>query len=132
MWESAVRALVDDSMNKALPIAMNEGSGGEELSVTVLVCGSSGRFNGFEYVDEELMREALDVYVSVGCYVPRAFGVRGNGARLAVVGQGRDVANAKYSDWVRSVLCFQSLSLAAEKIEIKGKKVKVILTLVLI
>ncbi|KAF5453473.1 hypothetical protein F2P56_028374 [Juglans regia] len=101
MWESAVRALVDGSMNKALPIAMNERSGGEELSVTVLVCGSSGRFNGFEYVDEELMHEALDVYVSVGCYVPRAFGVRGNGARLAVVGQGRDVANAKYSDWVR-------------------------------
>ncbi|KAG2723582.1 hypothetical protein I3843_02G154400 [Carya illinoinensis] len=101
MWESAVRALVDDSMNEALPIAMNERSGGEELSVTVLVCGSSGRFNGFEYVDEELMREALDVYVSVGCYVPRAFDVRGNGARLAVVGQGRDVANAKYSDWVR-------------------------------
>lgn len=106
MWESAVRALVDDSMNKALPMAMNERSVGEELSVTVLVCGRTDRFNGFEYVDEELMREALDVYVSVGCYVPRAFGVRGNGARLAVVGHGRDVANAKYSDWVRSVCLF--------------------------
>jgi hypothetical protein len=29
------------------------------------------------------------------------FGVKGNGARVAVVGPGRDIAEAKYSDWVR-------------------------------
>ncbi|PIN23115.1 hypothetical protein CDL12_04164 [Handroanthus impetiginosus] len=36
-----------------------------------------------------------------GGYVPSVFGVRGNVARLAIVGRGRDFANAKYSDWVR-------------------------------
>nr|GEY95813.1 D-aminoacid aminotransferase-like PLP-dependent enzymes superfamily protein [Tanacetum cinerariifolium] len=34
-------------------------------------------------------------------YTPLAFGVQKNGAHLAVVGHGRDVANVKYSDWVR-------------------------------
>lgn len=29
------------------------------------------------------------------------FGIRGNGAQLAVAGYGRNVAAAKYSDWVR-------------------------------
>ena len=58
------------------------------------------------YDDDERVCRALDVYIYVGSYVIPAFGVRGNGARLAVVGRGRDVANAKYSDWVRSVCMF--------------------------
>ncbi|XP_059457242.1 uncharacterized protein LOC132187087 isoform X2 [Corylus avellana] len=100
-WESAVRALVNDPMNKVLPVAVNERSGEEEFSVTVLVSGNSERLCGIENVDEERACEALDACVYVGSYVPRLFGVRGNGARVAVVGHGRDVANAKYSDWVR-------------------------------
>ncbi|KAB1218035.1 hypothetical protein CJ030_MR3G014555 [Morella rubra] len=101
MWESAVRALVDGSMKKVLPIVMNERNGGEELSVTVLVSGNSERLGRIGKVGEERLSEALDVHVYVWGYVPRAFSVRGNGARVAVAGRGRDVANAKYSDWVR-------------------------------
>lgn len=101
MWELAVRALVNDSMNKVLPIVMKERSDREELSVTTLVSGNSERLSGIGNVDVERVCEALDVYVYVGSYVPLAFGDRENSARLAVVGHGRDVANAKYSDWVR-------------------------------
>lgn len=103
------RALVNDSMSKVLPIAMKERrSDGEELSVTTLVSGNIERLSGIGNVDDDDGRvcQALDVYVYVGGYVVPAFGVRGNGARLAVVGRGRDVANAKYSDWVRSVCMF--------------------------
>ena len=106
------RALVNDSMSKVLPIAMKERrSEGEELSVTTLVSGNIERLSGIgnvDYDDDDDGRvcQALDVYVYVGGYVVPAFGVRGNGARLAVVGRGRDVANAKYSDWVRSVCMF--------------------------
>lgn len=92
---------MNSPINKVLPVAVNERSGEEEFSVTVLVSGNSERLCGIENVDEERACEALDVCVSVGIYVPRVFGVRGNGARVAVVGHGRDVANAKYSDWVR-------------------------------
>jgi hypothetical protein len=108
MWEPAVRALVNDSMNKVLPIVMKERSDGEELSVTTLVSGNSERLSGIGNVDVERVCEALDVYVYVGSYVPLAFGDRENSARLAVVGHGRDVANAKYSDWVRSVCVFST------------------------
>lgn len=103
------RSLVNDSMSKVLPIAMKERrSDGEELSVTTLVSGNIERLSGIGNVDDDDGRvcQALDVYVYVGGYVVPAFGVRGNGARLAVVGRGRDVANAKYSDWVRSVCMF--------------------------
>lgn len=117
------RALVNDSMNKALPIAMKEKrSDGEELSVTTLVSGNIERLSGIGNVgyddDDERVCQALDVYVYVGSYVVPAFGVRGNGARLALVGRGRDVANAKYSDWVRLVCCV--FCVVGEKIE--GKK----------
>ncbi|XP_050250248.1 uncharacterized protein LOC126697329 isoform X14 [Quercus robur] len=99
------RALVNDSMSKVLPIAMKERrSDGEELSVTTLVSGNIERLSGIGNVDDDddgRVCQALDVYVYVGSYVVPAFGVRENGARLAVVGRGRDVANAKYSDWVR-------------------------------
>lgn len=117
------RALVNDSMNKALPIAMKEKrSDGEELSVTTLVSGNIERLSGignvgYDDVDERVC-QALDVFVYVGSYVVPAFGVRGNGARLALVGHGRDVANAKYSDWVRLVCCV--FCVVGEKIE--GKK----------
>ena len=70
------------------------------------------------YDDDERVCQALDVYVYVGSYVIPASGVRGNGARLAMVGHGRDVANAKYSNWVRLVCCV--FCLFGKKIE--GKK----------
>lgn len=101
-WEPAIRTLVDESMRRVLPIALNERNGGEELSITVLVSvnlenlGDSGGV-----MDVERVKEALDVHVHVGTYVPREFGVLENAANLAVVGRGRDIAAAKYSDWVR-------------------------------
>lgn len=101
-WEPAIRTLVDDSMRKVLPTALNERLGGEELTITVLVSvnlENLGESDGV--VDVERLKEALDVHVHVGSYVPREFGVPENGANLAVVGRGRDVAAAKYSDWVR-------------------------------
>ncbi|KAK7819300.1 hypothetical protein CFP56_040454 [Quercus suber] len=77
----------------------------EELSVTTLVSGNIERMSGIRNVDDDdddgRVCEALDVYVYVGSYVVPIFGVRENGACLAVVGRGRDVVNAKYSDWVR-------------------------------
>lgn len=59
--------------------------GDGELAVTVIVAGS-------------------DLYLHAGVYSPPVFGVAGGGARLAVVGGGREAAAAKHSEWVRSVL----------------------------
>ncbi|XP_058182367.1 uncharacterized protein LOC131300504 isoform X1 [Rhododendron vialii] len=100
-WESAIESLVNESMSKALPVALGERKSGEELAITALVSGNLENICGFEDLDEERVSRVLDVRVHVGMYVPPEFGVRENGARLAVVGRGRDVANAKYSDWVR-------------------------------
>lgn len=58
-----------------------------ELAVTALVCsGVSGS-------------GALDLYLHIGFYVPQVFGAVG--ARLAIAGRGRDIAEAKYSQWAR-------------------------------
>lgn len=88
-------------MSKALPMALGERKSGEELAITALVGGNLENLCGIEEIDEDGVCRVLDVWVHVGMYVPPVFGVRENGARLAVVGRGRDVANAKYSDWVR-------------------------------
>ncbi|XP_061998001.1 uncharacterized protein LOC133715504 isoform X2 [Rosa rugosa] len=90
-----LQSKVNDSMKKVLPIALEGRSDGEELSITTLVSGNLGKLG------ESGDLEPLDVSLYVGIYVPSVFGVRGNGAQLAVVGRGRDVAAAKYSDWVR-------------------------------
>ncbi|KAL4016184.1 hypothetical protein IC575_023815 [Cucumis melo] len=101
-WEPAIRTLVDDSMRKVMSTALNEKIEGEELSITVVVSVNLENLGeNYSLVDVERVKEALDVHVYVGSYVPREFGVPENGANLAVVGRGRDVAAAKYSDWVR-------------------------------
>lgn len=89
-----IKTLVNDSVSKALPVALRERSNGEELAIVALVSG----------IPEKLSE--IDVHLHIGTYVPPVFGVGGNGARLAVVGRGRDVAEAKYSDWVRSCRFF--------------------------
>ncbi|KAK6137777.1 hypothetical protein DH2020_028476 [Rehmannia glutinosa] len=102
MWDSVIRCLVNDSMTKVMPFVVKERKFGEELAITTLLSGNTENLihlqGGF---DEERISEALDVYLHVGGYVPPVFGVKENAARLAVVGRGRDFANAKYSDWVR-------------------------------
>ncbi|XP_028122299.1 uncharacterized protein LOC114319475 isoform X2 [Camellia sinensis] len=102
-WESVIQSLVNDSMRKVLPVALKERKSGEELSITSLVSGNWEKVSEIEDGDEEeeMISRGFDVYVHVGMYVPRLFGIRENGAHLAVVGRGRDVANAKYTDWVR-------------------------------
>ncbi|KAK6234074.1 hypothetical protein QUC31_006480 [Theobroma cacao] len=101
-WESRIRSLVNNSMNQVLPIALKERSDGEELAVTALVCGDFEKLKEMKNVgDEDGFFGVLDVHLHVGNYVPPVFGIEENGAHLALVGRGRDVAAAKYSAWVR-------------------------------
>ncbi|KAL7109485.1 hypothetical protein ACP275_06G178200 [Erythranthe tilingii] len=102
MWDSAIRSLVDDSMRKAMPFFVNERRFGEEMAITALLSGNSENLDMSEGgFGEEKTSEGLDLYFHVGRYVLPVFGLGENAARLAVVGRGRDFANAKYSDWVR-------------------------------
>lgn len=96
-----IKSLVNDSMNEGLPIALKGGRDGEELAVTVLVSGDYGKLSGIENMGSEDFLGVFDVHLHFSGYVPFVFGVEGTGARLALVGRGRDVAEAKYSDWVR-------------------------------
>ncbi|XP_011102086.1 uncharacterized protein LOC105180130 isoform X2 [Sesamum indicum] len=102
MWDSVIRSLVNDSMRKVVPFFEKERIFGEELAITAHLSGNLENLDhlkgGF---DEGKISEVLDVYLHIGGYVPPVFGVRGSAAHLAVVGRGRDSANAKYSDWVR-------------------------------
>ncbi|XP_021910415.1 uncharacterized protein LOC110824162 isoform X2 [Carica papaya] len=103
VWISGIPSLVNDSMSKALKVALRESrrSDGEELAVTALVSCDVEKFYGVQDLDGERVDRVFDVNVHIGTYVPGLFGVEGNGAHLALVGYGREVAVAKYSDWVR-------------------------------
>ncbi|XP_038691905.1 uncharacterized protein LOC119990130 isoform X1 [Tripterygium wilfordii] len=101
VWESVIRTQVNESMREVLPVALGGRRYGEELAVTAHVSGDLMTFSENKTVDEENLSKALDVHVHIGAYVPPEFGVGGTGAHLAVVGRGRDVAAAKYSEWVR-------------------------------
>ncbi|KAF8397625.1 hypothetical protein HHK36_016545 [Tetracentron sinense] len=107
LWESTIRPLVNDSLSKALPIALEKRNFGEELAITAFVSGNLDKLNDEENLEEVRISRVLDVYVHVGIYVPPVFGIRENGAHLALVGCGRDVARAKFSDWVRLRKCLE-------------------------
>jgi hypothetical protein len=100
-WDSLVRALVNDSMKKALPVVLEGRKCEEEIAITTLVSGNLEESGEMEGLDEERIFGILNVYLHFGGYVPPVFGIQGNGVHLAVVGRGRDVANAKHTDWVR-------------------------------
>ncbi|KAF7822436.1 hypothetical protein G2W53_027891 [Senna tora] len=101
-WQPTVQMLVTDSIGKVLPIALKEKNDCEELAITTLVSGNLEELNALKTVEyEERLSKTFDVHVHVDTYVPSSFGIRGNGAHLAMVGFGRDVAAAKYSEWVR-------------------------------
>ncbi|KAG6486173.1 hypothetical protein ZIOFF_054743 [Zingiber officinale] len=80
---------IHDSLEIGLRLALRDrdrSGSTDELAITALVrgrCDSDG----------------LDVLLHVGFFIPPPFGAFG--ARLAVAGPGRDLAEAKYSDWVR-------------------------------
>jgi hypothetical protein len=100
--QPALQMLVNDSVGKVLPIALKERVDSKELAITTLV--NLEELNMYdETMREENMSKFFDVHVHIETYVPPQFGIRGNGAHLAVAGYGRNVAAAKYSDWVRSV-----------------------------
>ncbi|XP_024013712.1 uncharacterized protein LOC18020712 isoform X2 [Eutrema salsugineum] len=106
--ESSINDLVNGSMSKALKSGVVKERGriyGEELAVTVLVTGNMEKLNRLddENCDQEERKvlDFLDVWLHIGGYSPYPLGVRENSASLALVGHGRDVAAAKYSDWVR-------------------------------
>lgn len=101
-WDSEIRCLVNGLMSKVMPFVLNEWESEEEIAITILVSGNSKTLSCLEDgFDERRVADVLDVHVHVGSYVSPVFGVGGNGARLAVVGRGRDLGNAKYSEWVR-------------------------------
>ncbi|VFQ83589.1 unnamed protein product [Cuscuta campestris] len=101
LWDSLVQSLVNDSMKKVMPVVLTERKDEEELAITSLVTGNFYNVRDLEGLNEEHISRIFDVYVHVGGYVPKTFGNLVNGAKLAVAGCGREVANAKYSDWVR-------------------------------
>ncbi|XVF23709.1 hypothetical protein REPUB_Repub13aG0063100 [Reevesia pubescens] len=81
-------------MNQVLPIALGERSNGLELAVTALICADSEKLR-------EMKNVVLLMMVMVFFWELCSSGVwdRRNGAHLALVGRGRDVAAAKYSAW---------------------------------
>ncbi|XP_074305478.1 uncharacterized protein LOC141640671 isoform X2 [Silene latifolia] len=98
-WDFILRNRVSEEMRVSLPVALSERGFGKELAVSALIGGNVGELRG--RIDSEVIDRIFDVYVHIGMYVPPVFGVAGNGARLAVVGNRRDFAEAKYSDWAR-------------------------------
>ncbi|XP_028790667.1 uncharacterized protein LOC114746606 [Neltuma alba] len=102
IWQPTVQMLVNDSISKVLPIALKEINDCQELAITTLVCGNLDALNAQKTVEcEERLSKTLEVHVHVETYIPPSFGIRDNGVNLALVGWGRNVASAKYSDWVR-------------------------------
>ncbi|KAK9671559.1 hypothetical protein RND81_12G038900 [Saponaria officinalis] len=95
-----IRRRITVLMRVALPVAISGRSFGEELLISTLIGGNAEELSG--RFDDEMIDRVLDVYVHVGMYVPPVFGVVENGARLAVVGNRKDFAEAKYSDWLES------------------------------
>ncbi|KAF8101930.1 hypothetical protein N665_0201s0230 [Sinapis alba] len=96
--ESSIYDLVNGSMSKAMRsvvVKERERLCGEELAVTVLVTGNVEKLSR---LDDEKVVDFLDVWLHIGGY---SLGVGNIAASLALVGHGRDVAAAKYSDWVR-------------------------------
>lgn len=102
IWQPTVEMLVNDSVSKVLPVALKERNEGEELAVTTLVCGNLDALNAQETVKyDDILSRTLEMHVHVETYIPPSFGRRENGVNLALVGHGRNLASAKYSDWVR-------------------------------
>ncbi|KAK6933301.1 Aminotransferase class IV, partial [Dillenia turbinata] len=98
---SPVHSLLNISMANLLPIVLDKRRDGEELAITALLSTNLENLDENEGFCGNLGSKVLGVSVHIGFYVPPLFGERDNGARLALVGQGRDLAAAKYSDWVR-------------------------------
>ncbi|KAJ4779885.1 D-aminoacid aminotransferase-like PLP-dependent enzymes superfamily protein [Rhynchospora pubera] len=87
---SSLAKSVNHSLKIGFRLAYDERSRyglNHELAITALVT----RKQGADWL--------FDVFLHIGFYAPPVFG--SSGACLAVAGPGRDLALAKYSDWVR-------------------------------
>ncbi|MCL7034315.1 hypothetical protein MKW94_016621 [Papaver nudicaule] len=104
-WHSVVWPMVNRSLRNVLPVALEGRNAGEELAITALVSGNVSSRE--ENRKKEKIIHALDVYLHIGVYVPPVFGTKESSAHLAVVGPGRDIANAKFSEWVRLRKCLE-------------------------
>jgi len=108
---SSIYDRVNGSMSEALKsvvVKESERLYGEELAVTVLVTGNVEKLNRLDVGNNW---DFLDVWLHIGAYSPLGpLGVGENAASLALVGRGRDVAAAKYSDWVRYCACCAHLA----------------------
>ncbi|XP_023733204.1 uncharacterized protein LOC111880899 isoform X2 [Lactuca sativa] len=100
-WDSLIPSFVNNSMTKAIPAALKQRKPGTELAFTALVSGNLEKLIPNEKIGEEEIHRVFSLHLHVSLYTPPVFGVRTDGAHLALVGHGRDTANAKYSDWVR-------------------------------
>ncbi|KAG9453322.1 hypothetical protein H6P81_006226 [Aristolochia fimbriata] len=85
--ESLIRPRLEDCLREGFPLALKERerTGNQEFVVTAFISANSAASCGF------------DSYVHFGAYRPPAE----SGARLAIVGLGREIAAAKHSEWVR-------------------------------
>ncbi|KAL4557315.1 hypothetical protein LXL04_035489 [Taraxacum kok-saghyz] len=100
-WESLIPSFVNDSLTKAIHVALKERKTGTELAFTALVSGNLEKLIPNEKLLEEDYHKVFSMHLHVSLYTPLVFGVRTDGAHLALVGNGRDIPNAKYADWVR-------------------------------
>ncbi|KAK9124365.1 hypothetical protein Sjap_013967 [Stephania japonica] len=104
LWESVILPRVDESLRNVLPIALEGRSSGKELAITTLVSGDSRNLGGLDggggEREQDWVFRALNVYVHIGFYVPPVFGDELNCGRLAIVGRGREIARAKFAEWV--------------------------------
>ncbi|URD80687.1 Aminotransferase class IV [Musa troglodytarum] len=85
----SIENLVHESLLVGLRLALRDrdrAGSDDELAITALVRGRHET-------------DCLDVLLHLGFFVPPPFGAVG--AHLAVAGRGRELAEAKYTDWVR-------------------------------
>ncbi|XP_068668256.1 uncharacterized protein [Aristolochia californica] len=85
--DSLIRPRLEDCLREGFPIVLKdrERIGIREFVVTAFISANLGSSCGF------------DSYIHLGSYQPAAE----SGARLALVGHGREFAEAKHSEWVR-------------------------------
>ncbi|KAF3790288.1 hypothetical protein EJ110_NYTH09186 [Nymphaea thermarum] len=95
-WDIFIRPLVDSSLKNGLALALKKRKHGEELAITSLVHGTT------DQPDDDSVVRPCDVYVHIGGYLPMKFGLSDSAACLALVGQSREIAMSKFSEWART------------------------------
>ncbi|CAN6463184.1 unnamed protein product [Victoria cruziana] len=95
-WDVFIRPLVHSSLKSGMELALKNMKHGEELAVTSIVHGT------IEQPDDDSVASPCDVYMHIGGYWPMKFGLSDSAAYLALVGQSREIAMSKFSEWART------------------------------